>query len=70
VNDSKTGLGSARDRHAHIGAGCIGVEGFRNLLNDERFRTVPKLLETPKDDDALAADRRNLAVLRGLRPAG
>ena len=70
VNDSKTGLGSARDRHAHIGDGCIGVEGFRNLLNDDRFRAVPKLLETPKDDDALAADRRNLAVLRGLRPAG
>ena len=69
VNDSKTGLGSARDRHAHIGTGCIGTEGFRNLLNDARFAAVPKLLETPKDDDALEADRRNLAVLRGLRPA-
>ena len=67
LNDSKTGLGSARDRHAHIGQGCIGLEGFRNLLNDERFAHVPKLLETPKDDDALAADRHNLAVLRGLR---
>ena len=70
VNDSKTGLGSARDRHAHIGAGCIGLEGFRNLLNDARFSAVPKLLETPKDDDALAADRANLAALRGLRPVG
>jgi deoxyribonuclease-4 len=68
LNDSRTGLGSARDRHAHIGAGCIGLEGFRNLLNDARFGSVPKLLETPKDDDALAADRANLAVLRGLRP--
>ena len=68
LNDSKTGLGSARDRHAHIGAGTIGLDGFRNLLNDDRFRHVPKLLETPKDDDALAADRRNLAVLRSLRP--
>ena len=67
VNDSKTGLGSARDRHEHIGAGSIGLDGFRNLLRDERFAAVPKLLETPKDDDALAADRRNLAVLRGLR---
>jgi len=70
LNDSKTGLGSARDRHAHIGAGCIGLDGFRNLLNDGRFANVPKLLETPKDDDALAADRKNLAVLRGLRAAG
>lgn len=70
LNDSKTGLGSARDRHAHIGSGCIGLEGFRNLLNDARFTDVPKLLETPKDDDALAADRTNLAVLRGLRSDG
>ena len=70
LNDSKTGLGSARDRHAHIGAGCIGPKGFRNLLNDARFAGVPKLLETPKDDDVLAADRMNLATLRALRPAG
>ena len=32
VNDSKTGLGSARDRHEHIGKGSIGLDGFRNLL--------------------------------------
>ena len=70
LNDSKTGLGSARDRHEHIGQGAIGLQGFANLLNDARFDRVPKLLETPKDDDALAADRSNLAVLRGLRPAG
>lgn len=70
LNDSKTGLGSARDRHEHIGKGAIGLDGFRNLLNDARFADVPKLLETPKDDDVIAADRMNLAVLRGLRPAG
>ena len=67
LNDSKTGLGSARDRHEHIGRGSIGLEGFRNLLADARFTAVPKLLETPKDDDALAADRQNLEVLRSLR---
>lgn len=70
LNDSKTGLGSARDRHEHIGQGSIGPDGFCNLLNDARFVDVPKLLETPKDDDALAADRKNLAVLRRLRAAG
>ena len=70
LNDSKTGLGSARDRHEHIGQGHIGMRGFANLLGDARFGEVPKLLETPKDDDALVADRRNLAVLRGLRPSG
>ncbi|MGH7482093.1 MAG: deoxyribonuclease IV [Longimicrobiales bacterium] len=67
LNDSGTPLGSRRDRHAHIGAGTLGDEAFRGLLLDARFRDVPKLIETPKDDDALAADRRNLARLRGYR---
>lgn len=67
LNDSKTPFDSRRDRHAHIGAGSIGLEGFRNVLADDRFADVPKLLETPKDDDAVAADRANLARLRGMR---
>ncbi len=37
LNDSKRELGSRRDRHDHIGSGCIGIEGFRALLNDRRF---------------------------------
>jgi deoxyribonuclease IV len=70
LNDSVAALGSRRDRHAHIGAGALGDEPFRRLLLDDRFRHVPKLLETPKDDDALLADRANLARLRALRAAG
>jgi deoxyribonuclease-4 len=67
LNDSVGALGSRRDRHAHIGTGALGDDAFRSLLLDDRFRDVPKLLETPKDDDALAADRRNLARLRSYR---
>jgi deoxyribonuclease IV len=67
LNDSVGGLGSRRDRHAHIGMGTLGDEPFRRLVLDERISDVPKLLETPKDDDAVAADRRNLARLRGYR---
>jgi deoxyribonuclease-4 len=67
LNDSIGALGSRRDRHAHIGTGAIGDEGFRRLLQDERFARVPKVIETPKDDDALAADLRNLARLRSYR---
>ncbi|MGZ3614105.1 MAG: deoxyribonuclease IV, partial [Thermodesulfobacteriota bacterium] len=33
LNDSKTPLGSRRDRHWHIGEGYIGREGFRTLIN-------------------------------------
>jgi deoxyribonuclease IV len=67
LNDSVGGLGSRRDRHAHIGAGTLGDEPFRRLLQDDRFITVPKLLETPKDDDAVVADCANLARLRAFR---
>jgi deoxyribonuclease IV len=70
LNDSVGGLGSRRDRHAHIGEGALGEEPFRRLVLDPRFGSVPKLLETPKDDDPVAADRRNLARLRGYRSAG
>lgn len=65
LNDSKKPLGSRVDRHEHIGDGQIGIEGFRLLLNDERFRGIPKLLETPKKIEH-ESDRRNLATLRGL----
>ncbi len=67
LNDSKGGLGSRRDRHEHIGRGTLGEEPFRRLMTDSRFREVPKLLETPKDDDPVAADSMNLALLRSFR---
>lgn len=66
LNDSKAGLGSRVDRHEHIGQGRLGLEPFRRILNDPRLRRVPMILETPKDDDFIRADRRNLARLRRL----
>jgi deoxyribonuclease IV len=65
VNDSKRERGARVDRHAHIGRGFIGLEGFRRLMNDRRFARVPKILETPKGKD-LAEDLVNLGTLRGL----
>jgi deoxyribonuclease-4 len=66
VNDSRPGLGSRVDRHAQLGEGELGEEGFVRLMRDVRFRTVPRILETPKGDDATASDRRNLDFLRRL----
>ncbi|MBX7166889.1 MAG: deoxyribonuclease IV [Pirellulales bacterium] len=67
LNDSVKPLGSRVDRHAHIGAGCLGLEPFRHLMNDRRFRQVPMYLETPKGTrDGEDLDRINLRVLRGL----
>ena len=65
LNDSRYGLGSRRDRHEHIGQGCIGLEGFRNVVNDQRLSGLPGLLETDKSPD-LHEDAENLAALRAL----
>jgi deoxyribonuclease-4 len=65
LNDSKRELGSRVDRHEHIGQGLLGLEPFRFLLNDVRFRGLPMTLETEKGPD-LAEDKENLRVLRSL----
>ncbi len=64
-NDSKKGLGSRVDRHEHIGQGTLGLNPFRFILNDARFNTIPKILETPKGDHE-EMDAVNLKLLRGL----
>jgi deoxyribonuclease IV len=77
LNDSKKPCMSRVDRHEHIGKGCIGVEPFRRLLNDERFANMPMILETEKSEwrergkiaiDPL--DEMNLNTLRRLRDGG
>lgn len=67
LNDSKKGLGSRVDRHAHIGQGELGLEPFRHLLADPRFHETPMYLETEKGErDGVDLDVMNLATLRGL----
>ena len=67
VNDSLKPRGSRVDRHAHLGRGCLGLEAFRLLVNDRRFRDHPMILETPKEDgDQGDMDAVNLKVLRDL----
>lgn len=71
LNDSVKGLGSRVDRHAKIGAGQLGLEPFRHLLNDSRFATIPMYMETPKgEEDGEELDAINLRTLRGLIAAG
>ena len=64
LNDSKAPLGSRRDRHELIGEGEIGALAFRRIMTDERLAQVPKLIETPKLDDAKKTDGRMLRRLR------
>ncbi|HUR83236.1 MAG TPA: deoxyribonuclease IV [Thermoanaerobaculia bacterium] len=65
LNDSKKPLGSRVDRHQHIGEGELGLEPFRFLLNDARFKRIPKVLETPKPVET-ESDLRNMRALRAL----
>ncbi len=68
LNDSKKRLGSRIDRHEHIGQGAIGIETFRLVMNDPRFKQVPKILETPKAKGPIDYDKMNLGRLRALVP--
>ncbi|QWV93771.1 deoxyribonuclease IV [Geomonas oryzisoli] len=65
LNDSKKGLGCKVDRHEHIGAGTLGLEPFRFILNDPHFALIPKVIETPKGDND-EMDAVNLKLLRSL----
>jgi deoxyribonuclease-4 len=64
ANDSKTAFGSNADRHAHIGKGQIGKEGFRRIVCHPKLRVIPFICETPIDKPG--DDRRNLRMMRTL----
>ncbi len=63
LNDSKKELSSRMDRHEEIGCGKIGLKGFSFFVNDERFKSLPGILETPGGTEGY---KKNLSVLRGL----
>jgi deoxyribonuclease-4 len=66
LNDSKTALGSNRDRHENIGDGDLGEDAFRLLVNEPAFKDLPGILEVP-GLDGQGPDRENLARLRALQ---
>jgi deoxyribonuclease IV len=63
LNDSKTPLGSAADRHWHVGRGQIGVEFFRYLINEKRLAHLGGVMETPKMGNM---DEENMETMRSL----
>jgi len=60
LNDSKYPFDSHRDRHEHIGKGFMGNEPFRLIMQDEKLKSIPKIIETPNEDDW---DMKNLQLL-------
>jgi deoxyribonuclease IV len=64
ANDSKGALSSKLDRHANIGEGQIGLDGFRRILNHPKLRAKAFVLETPIDEPG--DDLKNVNALNSL----
>ena len=64
LNDAKMELGSRRDRHANIGMGHIGVEGFRSFLNYRGIASKIIVLETPQTPGM--SESEEISLVRGL----
>jgi deoxyribonuclease-4 len=62
LNDSKVPLGKRVDRHEHLGLGEIGLDCFKWIVQDPRWASTPKVLETPKSED-MHEDVENLTKL-------
>ncbi len=65
ANDSRYGRGMHKDRHAEIGKGTIGGEGFRAMMNETRLHNVDVILEVP--GEVPRKDLENIARLKGFR---
>lgn len=64
LNDSKNECGARKDRHELIGKGSIGLETFSEIVNDERLKKLPLILETPTDEEG---HRVEIELLRSLK---
>ena len=70
LNDSKAERGSRYDRHAHLGAGRIGLGGLQRWLTHPTLAGVPHYLETPGMDEGYDEInvRNALRIAAGLTP--
>ena len=63
LNDSKNPYSSHKDRHEKIGEGALGIEAFRRIINHEKLRNLPFILETPQEIEGY---KEEIELLRGL----
>lgn len=70
MNDSKTPLGSHKDRHERLGDGTIGWQAFEHIVQDCDLREIPVIMETPNELAGWQCEIEHLkAVLRKKRGA-
>lgn len=63
LNDSMTGLGSAKDRHAPVGEGEIGMDAILRFMTHPITKALPYYLETPFDDEG---HKKEIAMIREM----
>ena len=63
LNDSKNPFSSHKDRHECLGAGSLGVDTFRAIVNHPALKDKPMILETPNE---LPGYQAEIALLRSL----
>lgn len=63
LNDSKNPYASHKDRHECLGAGHLGLETFRTIVNHPLLKDKPFILETPNE---LPGYQREIEILRQL----
>lgn len=68
ANDCVAKLGSRKDRHAWIGDGHIGSDGFAAMLGQPRLAASCAITEMPGDRPM--KDAENVRRLKGLRDSG
>ena len=66
ANDSKTALGSGKDRHENIGQGTIGMKAFRRMVRNRVLRKAAWLLEVPGYEGG-GPGKADVDILRALR---
>ena len=66
LNDSKNIIGAHKDRHENLGFGTIGFETLMKVCYDERFKDIPKILETQYVED-FAPYRLEIEMLRNKK---
>ena len=63
LNDSKNPFASHKDRHECLGAGSLGLETFRRIVNHPALKGKPMILETPNE---LPGYEKEIALLRTM----
>ncbi len=63
ANDSLTDLDSKKDRHAHIGQGKIGLDGFKAIVKLAKKLKINLILETPDGEDRI----KDINILKAMR---